>query len=252
MSAPAGVVFDVDGTLVDSEQQGHRVAFNQAFEEAGLRYHWDPPVYRALLRVAGGRERIQHFLLADGVGAQEAAALAAELHGEKTRLFRELVLAGGVPLRTGVRRLVDELLAAGVPLYVATTGSRPWVEPLLRRHFGDDTFELILTGTEVPDLKPSPAVYLAVLEQTGRPARELVAVEDSSNGLRAAHGAGIATLVVLNDESDGDFSAAELVVSGFGPGADYVSGPAGPGALVGGLVRPGTLAAVVRARAASS
>ena len=248
MSSPAGVVFDVDGTLVDSEQEGHRVAFNQAFEEAGLPYSWDRRVYRELLRVAGGRERIQHFLLTEGMAPREAASTAADLHREKTRLFRELVLAGRVPLRAGVRRLVDELVDTGTPLYVATTGSRPWVEPLLRGHFGDDTFDLVLTGSEIPDLKPAPDVYLAVLEQTGHSARDLVAVEDSHNGLRAAHGAGLATLVVLNEESHGDFSAAELVVSGFGPGAEYVSGPAGPQAVADGFVRAGTLAAVARAR----
>jgi len=248
MSVPAGVVFDVDGTLVDSEQEGHRVAFNKAFEEAGLPYRWDRAHYRELLHVAGGRERIRHFLAGEGRAEPEAAETAVELHREKTRLFRELVIAGGVPLRAGVRRLVDELLDAGIPLYVATTGSRPWVEPLLRGHFGDGTFDLVLTGTEVPDLKPSPDVYLALLEQTGRAASDLVAIEDSHNGLRAAHGAGIPTLMVLNEESHGDFSSAELVVDGFGPDARYVSGPAGPQALVDGYIRVDTLSAVARAR----
>jgi HAD superfamily hydrolase (TIGR01509 family) len=244
MSNPAGVVFDVDGTLADSEQEGHRVAFNQAFQQAGLPYLWDRARYSELLRVAGGRERIEHFLVGEGASRPEAAEQAAALHRDKTRIFRDLVLAGGVPLRAGARRLVDDLRAAGLTLYVATTGSRRWVEPLLQGHFRDDTFALILTGTEVPTLKPAPDVYRAVLERGGHRPGDLVAIEDSHNGLRAAQGAGIATLVVLNDDSHGDFSSAELVVTGFGPGAQYVSGAAGADALVDGIVSVGTLAAV--------
>jgi HAD superfamily hydrolase (TIGR01509 family) len=249
MSTPAGVVLDVDGTLVDSEQEGHRVAFNTAFERAGLPYRWDRAVYRELLRIPGGQPRVRHYLVAAGVPEAEAEVQASALHQNKTRHFLDRVLDGGVPLRPGARRFVDDLRAAGLPLYVATAGSRTWVEPLLRGHFDDDTFALVLTGSEVPELKPAPDIYRAVLDRTGLAARDLVAVEDSLNGLRAAHGAGLPCLVVLNEESEGDFSAAELVTTGFGPGAGYVSGLAGPEAVHGGWIGVGTLAAVARAGA---
>lgn len=249
MSIPAGVVLDVDGTLVDSEQEGHRVAFNKAFERAGLPYRWDRRVYRDLLRIAGGRARVRHYLVSTGLPVAEADDVAAALHRDKTRHFLDLVEAGGVPLRPGVSRFVGDLQAAGLALYVATTGSRSWVEPLLRGHFGDDTFASVLTGTEIHELKPAPDVYLALLERTGREPSDLVAVEDSLNGLRAAHGGGLPCVVVLNEESHGNFSAAELVVTGFGPGAGYVSGPAGPEAVRNGYVEVGTLAAAARARA---
>ncbi len=246
MSRPAGVVFDVDGTLAESEQRGHRVAFNRAFEEAGLPDRWEEQRYRELLRVAGGRQRLAHYFVGEGRDGQDADRLAAELHPEKTRLFQEMVRGGEVPLRAGAKDLVARLGDAGMRLFVATTGTRAWVDALLTAHFSDGTFEQVVTGTEVPDLKPSPAVYERVVELAGTD--DLVAVEDSANGLMAAHAAGLACLVVLNGESHGDFSPAELVLDGFGPAAGYVSGAAGPGAVVDGVVDLGTFHSIVGAR----
>lgn len=246
MSPLRAVIFDVDGTLVDSEQEGHRVAFNQAFEQLRLPDRWTRDQYRDLLKVAGGRQRLVHHLLSQGRDEDHAEHLATRLHQEKTRIFRELVGAGRVPLRPGVGRLVEDLRSAGVRLFVATTGSREWVAPLLEGHFGGDVFEHVVTGSEVPVLKPAPDVYLRVLELSGCEAPEVVAVEDSLNGLRAAHAAGIACLVVRNAESRGDFTDAELVCDGFGPEARYLSGAAGPAAVAGGCVGVETLRAVAR------
>lgn len=214
--SPAAVVFDVDGTLVDSERDGHRVAFNRAFEHAGLSYRWDVAGYGRLLRTAGGRRRIGQFLLEQGHDPAEAAELAAKLHEVKTAVFRDMVEGGLVPLRPGVARLVQELRERRVPLHVATTGSREWVAPLLARHFGADVFEQVVTGTEVPDLKPDPAAYREVVRLTGTTPAGVVAVEDSRNGLLAAKGAGLACLVVTNDYTrDQDFSGADAVVDDF-------------------------------------
>lgn len=236
------VVFDVDGTLVDSERDGHRVAFNRAFADAGLPYEWDPVLYGELLLITGGRRRLHAFLSRQGHEEDEAADLARKLHESKTELFRRMAEEGQVPLRPGVARLVDELRALEVPMYVATTGSRAWVEPLLHRHFAPDTFALTLTGTEVTALKPDPAVYLAVLEQAALPARGVVAVEDSRNGLRAAKAAGLPCLVVTNDYTTGqDLGEADLRVDGFGPGARRICGEA---PLPDGWVTAATLSAL--------
>lgn len=223
------VVFDVDGTLVDSERDGHRVAFNRAFEHAGLAYRWDVEAYGRLLRTTGGRRRIEQFLLEQRHDPAGAAELAAELHEVKTAVFRDMVEGGLVPLRPGVAGLVEELRASKVPLHVATTGSRAWVAPLLARHFGSDVFELVVTGTEVPDLKPDPAVYDEVLRQTRPGPAGVVAVEDSRNGLLAAKGAGLACVVVVNDYTrDQDFSEADLVVDDFASVTrDVLAGVAG-------------------------
>ncbi|HEU4511733.1 MAG TPA: HAD-IA family hydrolase [Nocardioidaceae bacterium] len=246
------VVFDVDGTLVDSERDGHRVAFNRAFEEAGLSYHWDVATYGELLRTTGGQRRLEAFLLDRGHDGDEAGDLALKLHEIKTAVFRDMVEAGLVPLRPGVARLVADLRGEGVQVLVATTGSRAWVEPLLDRHFPADTFALTVTGTEVTALKPDPAAYVEVVREAGLALSEVVAVEDSGNGLLAAKAAGLTCLVVTNDYTSAqDFTGADLVVDGFGPGADRVAGAADV-PLPGGSVTVETLRALRAAGPAGS
>jgi HAD superfamily hydrolase (TIGR01509 family) len=209
------VIFDVDGTLVDSERHGHRVAFNAAFTQLGLPYHWDEEEYGRLLLITGGRRRVASFLEARGHPGEEAWALASAVHSRKTDLFVGMCRRGEIPARPGTVRLLDDLGDLRAPLGIATTGSRAWVAPLVDHLFGLDRFASVLTGDEVPDLKPSPAVYEAALERldvtTGA-----VAVEDSRNGLVAAKAAGLPCVVVTNDyTSDQDFTEADLVVDSF-------------------------------------
>lgn len=212
----AVIVFDVDGTLVDSERDGHRIAFNAAFAAAGLPYRWTVEAYGRLLNVTGGRQRITAFLERQGYRSEDAAPLAATLHADKTARFRAMVEQGRIPARPGVPELLAELAATGIPLAVATTGTRTWVEPLLDRLFGPGTFEVVITGTEVPALKPDPAVYAEVLRRLGVPPARALAVEDSANGLAAALGAGLRCMVVANDYTRGqDFTGALAVLDGF-------------------------------------
>lgn len=210
------VIFDVDGTLADSERDGHRVAFNLAFEELDLPYRWDVEPYGRLLAITGGRRRLDAYLDYQGMGQDERADLVPRLHARKTELFQELVAEGKVEARAGATELVDDLEQAGIRLAVATTGSRAWVEPLLKRLFGPDRFSPVITGDEAPERKPDPSAYLMALEQLGLPAPEALAIEDSVNGLRAAHDARLACVVVVNDyTADDDFGGAELVVDSF-------------------------------------
>ncbi len=144
----------------------------------------------------------------------EAQELALALQARKTAIMRDLVEQGRIQARPGVLPLLDALDRAGVSLHVATTGTRAWVEPLLDRVFGP-RFRTVVTGTEVTELKPSPAVYLKVLELTGSPAERAVAVEDSANGVRAAVGAGLRCVAAYNDYTrTDDLSAATLVAGG--------------------------------------
>lgn len=208
------VIFDVDGTLVDSERDGHRVAFNVAFETAGLPDRWDVPTYGRLLAITGGVRRIAHWLESTGRSPDEAHTRAIDLHRRKTAIIRDMVLAGRIGPRPGARRLLADIEASGTPIHVATTGTRAWVEPLLHRTFGKK-FSVVVTGSEVTDLKPSPAAYLEVLTRTGCDPNRTVAVEDSANGFHAAQAAGLRCVVARNDYTRGhEISGAVLDADG--------------------------------------
>jgi len=211
------VVLDVDGTLVDSEPDGHRVAFNMAFEEAGLEDRWDVELYGRLLEVTGGKRRLEAWFEERGMPEEERTELAARLHARKTEIFTEMASEGEIPPRPGVSELIDELDSAGVRLAVATTGTSAWVRPLLDRLFGLERFETVVTADEAPQRKPDPSAHRMALEQLGLPPSAAPGLEDSRNGLEAAHSAGLACVVVVNDYTrEQDFDGAALVLDGFG------------------------------------
>jgi HAD superfamily hydrolase (TIGR01509 family) len=211
------VVLDVDGTLVDSERDGHRVAFNRAVEEAGLDDRWDVERYGELLDITGGEQRIDAYFEQQGMDEDERAELASRLHARKTEIFTEMAKAGEIKPRPGVEELLDELGEAGVRLAVATTGSGSWVHPLLDRLFGLERFETVITSDEAPDRKPDPSAHRLALERLDLPPQAAPAVEDSPNGLEAAKAAGLPCVIVVNDYTrEQGFDDADLVLDGFG------------------------------------
>jgi len=216
------VVFDVDGTLVDSEQGGHRIAFNEAFAAFGLPDRWDRATYRSLLRTTGGERRLRAWFAdprspSGHLHPETAATLASELHRYKTARFVAMAASGRIELRPGVPALLEHLDAAGVCLAVATTGHPGWVRPLLDAHFGPGRFACVVTAEDVTCSKPAPDAYLVALERLGIAAESAVAVEDSAPGLASARRAGLATAVVANQETDlAALDGAPLVVSAYG------------------------------------
>jgi len=217
---PAAVIFDVDGTLVDSERHGHRVAFNLAFEEADLPWRWDEATYGRLLHITGGQRRLDGYLADEGVDDDRRAELVPALHARKTEILSALVASGRIELRPGVRALVDDLVGRGIAVAVATTGSRDWVEGLLERLLDGVELAAVVTGDEVSARKPDPEAFTMALDRLGAGVADAVVVEDSAEGLTAAAAAGLACVVVVNDytaELDADeLGQAELVVEGFG------------------------------------
>lgn len=217
-------VFDVDGTLVDSERHGHRVAFNLAFEEFGLADRWDEELYGTLLLTTGGQRRLHAYFVGQDWPQAERDDLIPRLHRRKTEILSEMIDRGRIQSRPGVGRLLADLENAGVTLAVATTGSRRWVERLLDSLFGLERFSVVVTGDDVSHRKPHPDAYTRALSELGRPPQAVVAIEDSANGLAAARAAGLTCLVVVNGyTADQDLHEADLVVDSFGrdgePGA---------------------------------
>lgn len=224
------LLFDVDGTLADTERDGHRAAFNAAFSEYGLDWQWDVPLYGQLLAVTGGKERMHYYVDAfrsDYAKPADFVELVAALHRAKTRHYTRMLQEGGIPMRSGVIRLLKEVREAGLRLAIATTTTPENVTALLRHSLADDAndwFEVIAAGDIVPAKKPAADIYLWAMHQMQLMPEACFAFEDSENGLRSSLGAGLKTLVTINDYTrDHDFSGAVAVLSDLGePGQSPV------------------------------
>ncbi len=198
MAGFRALIWDVDGTIAETEAEGHRVAFNQTFEARGLPWHWDLPTYGRLLDVTGGRERLLAFMQgrADAPAtAEDREALARTLHGQKNARYAGLVAQGGIAARPGVRRLMEACRRERVALAVATTTSTANVEALFTSLFGTDWragFAAVVCAEDAPCKKPDPQAYRLALQRLGVAPDEAFAIEDSPNGLAAARAAGIA------------------------------------------------------------
>lgn len=196
----AALLWDVDGTLAETELHGHRQAFNRAFAEAGLPWRWDPTTYGQLLAISGGRERIRHFL--KQVQDQPVSAAEVEsLMATKQRAYADLAQGGHLPLRPGVRRLVAEVAGRGVPQALVTTSSRSAVAALLQGHGSEfaRAFAFWICGEDVAAKKPSPEGYQKALDRLGLPPSQVVALEDSPQGLEAALGAALPCVLTLGE-----------------------------------------------------
>lgn len=245
------ILFDLDGTLADTELLGHRPAYNRAFKKLGLSFRWGPKLYRKLLKQPGGEERLLHYLkryrpeLGEHQGAAQAdpEAWAEGVHQLKSRYFRRLVRHGRVPLRAGVARLLAEAHAAGVRTAIVTSASRATLRPLLRHSLGAEyagQIDVIVCGEDVERKKPHPDLYLLALKRLELAPQECLAVEDSSMGLDSARSAGVPTLITTNANTvDQDFAGALMVLDTLGePGAPAT---ARSGVLEGGWVTLATL-----------
>ena len=219
MNKTSAWIFDVDGTLADTEREGHLPAFNDAFKLAGLDWHWTPELYGSLLNVTGGKERIRFYANEhdpEFLKRDDADAIIRKIHEEKTRLYVQRVSSGAIPLRPGVLDMLSVGHQAGIRLAIATTTTAENVDALLKAVMptgADQWFEVIGAGDVVPKKKPAPDIYLWVLDRLGLEPESCLAIEDSENGLQASLAAGLPTLVTVNDYTRGqNFKGALRVV----------------------------------------
>ncbi|MEM6323389.1 MAG: HAD family hydrolase [Pseudomonadota bacterium] len=218
------LIFDCDGVLVDTERDGHRIAFNQAFREAGIDAEWDVARYGDLLTTGGGKERMtRHFDETGWPEGGDRTALIAQLHKIKTDAFMTLIEGGSLPLRPGVQRMVDAGLDVGMQVAVCSTSNERAVGAVVRVLLGEDraTRIPIFAGDMVAKKKPDPAVYNLAAAELGLEPAACVVIEDSHIGLSAAKAAGMNCIVTVSTYTGGeDFKAADKVVPDLDQGVD--------------------------------
>jgi len=226
------LIFDVDGTLAETEE-AHRRSFNEAFAAFGIDWSWDKELYRELLQVTGGKERLQHYIDAwKPPGSEVVLARFAEIYEAKSARYAALVKSGAAPARPGIRRLITEAHERGVRLAIATTSLRGSVDLVLRAMFGEEGpswFAVIAAGDVVAHKKPAPDVYRFALDTLGRDPGSCVAIEDSENGVKAARAADLPVLAAPSYYlKRDDFSLATSVLTDLGE-------PDRPGRQISGL-----------------
>ncbi|OJF90869.1 HAD-IA family hydrolase [Pararhizobium antarcticum] len=219
------LIFDCDGVLVDTERDGHRVAFNQAFAQLGIDCIWDVERYGALLLTAGGKERMRrHF---DETGWPQTYpdrdALISRIHHLKTDIFMTLISTGALPLRPGVRRIVDEAIDAGIALAVCSTSNENAVQAVVDVMLGPQRSAKItvFAGDVVAAKKPAPDIYELAATTLGLTPSACMVIEDSNNGLRAAKAAGMRCIVTISSYTgEEDFALADRIVTDLDAGID--------------------------------
>ena len=216
------IIFDVDGTLADTED-GHRKSFNKAFAENGLDWNWDVALYDKLLKVTGGKERIKYYVeswLPDFKKPADYEGFVKNLHAVKTGHYTAMLREGAIPLRPGIRQLIRDARNAGIALAISTTTSPENVSALLEVGLGKDwatNFAANGCGDIVPLKKPAPDIYNWVLNELKLAPQDCIALEDSNNGLRSALAAGIKTYITTNPYTcKQDFTGAAAVFDDLG------------------------------------
>jgi HAD superfamily hydrolase (TIGR01509 family) len=215
------VLFDQDGVIIDTERDGHRVSFNLTFKEFGYKFEWGVEEYHELLQIAGGKERMKHYLHTKGFGVpikpEEEEDLIKALHKRKTALFVELISSGKLPLRPGIKRFMQEAMAAGLKIGVCTTSNEEAAKTLTTQILKDIRFDIVLAGDVVKKKKPDPEIYNLALEKLSLKPEECVVIEDSRNGMLAAKAAKMHVIATTNPYTEKeDLHDADIIVTCLG------------------------------------
>lgn len=221
MAQIRAIFFDQDGVIIDTERDGHRIAFNETFKEFGFDVNWDEAYYHELLQVGGGKERMKHHLNTRGFGKEvkpeEVDELIIAMHKRKTTLFIELIEGGKLPLRPGIHRFMKEGMKAGLTLAICTTSNVRAAHAIAYNILKDIQFDFVLAGDMVSKKKPDPEIYNLALNKVGFKPEECLVIEDSRNGVLAAKAAGLPMVATTNHYTENeDLSEANLIVTCLG------------------------------------
>jgi len=221
MAEIKAIIFDQDGVIIDTERDGHRVAFNQTFKAFGYDFEWGVEEYHELLQVSGGKERMRHYLHTKGFGVEvkpeEEDELIKKMHKHKTETFIGLVEGGKLPLRPGVKRLMKETMEAGLVLGICTTSNERAARAVAYKILKDIKFDFVLAGDVVNKKKPDPEIYNLALEKTGLKPEECIVIEDSRNGVQAAEAAGMHIVATTNFYTEReDLGQSDIIVTCLG------------------------------------
>lgn len=211
------VLFDQDGVIIDTERDGHRVAFEKAFQEFGYNIKWDVDLYHKLLQVGGGKERIKYYFnnFYTGEKPTDLDAFVKDIHAKKTAVFLDIVKT--LSLRPGIIRFMEEINKEGIPIGICTTSNEEVAHTIAEKMIENISFSVIIAGDMVSRKKPNPEIYITALEKLQIKPSECLVVEDSSIGVRAAKDAGCNVLATFNGYTrDEDLSPADIIVSCLG------------------------------------
>lgn len=215
------IFFDMDGTIVDTEKDGHRVAFNEAFSQYGIKAEWNIAKYQQLLKIAGGKERMKFYFQEDGKkylpNGKSLDDIVQQLHLLKTEIFISLIENGKLPLRPGIKRIMKEANEKGILIGICTTSNEKAVKAIVNSLLKEVKIDLILAGDIVTKKKPDPEIYLLALQKTGLSGNEALVIEDSENGVIAGKEAGLKVLVTINEYTKNEnLIRADAIVSSLG------------------------------------
>ncbi len=221
MSVLKAIFWDQDGVIIDTEKDGHRVAFNKMFKEFDYDFEWDVETYGELLAISGGKERMRNYFTEKGIllegDPEKDAEFLLTLHKKKTAIFVEMIESGILPLRTGVKRFMKEAMDAGLRMGVCTTANERSANAIAKGMLGDIDLEFVLAGDVVSKKKPDPEIYLLALERSGLTPDKCIVIEDSRNGILSAKAAGLRSVVTTNIYTENeDLSDAAIVVTSLG------------------------------------
>lgn len=194
------LIFDIDGTVAETEML-HLRAFNLAFEFLNLGFVWSKAEYKMLLDVCGGKERIAHYFAMNNLEFRNEEILIAKIHAAKTKFYADLMCRGEMEFRPQIKALMLEAKSKNIKIAIATTTSAANLDALFAPIFTNDwrkMFASICDGDKIKEKKPNPKVYSQCLAELGLNPNQVLAFEDSQNGLCAANRAGIKTVITHN------------------------------------------------------